>query len=223
MDLALSLSFRRSLVIVIALNLAYFCVQILVALAIGSVSLFADSTDYLEDAAINILILIGLNWPQRRRALLGKVMAGIILLPSLAALWMAWRKFNDPVEPEPLILTLAGFGALAVNLACAFLLGRYRSHSGSLTKAAFLSARNDALASLMIIIGGGLTALTRSAWPALVIGLVICCLAIFLTHGANAAPFAPMPADCRGCWPRIMAIRKPTRLNKSKRRSSVHA
>jgi Co/Zn/Cd efflux system component len=86
---------------------------------------------------------------------------------------MAWRKFHDPVEPEPLLLTLAGIGALIVNLSCAFLLARYRSHAGSLTKAAFLSARNDALASLLIIFGGGLTALMHSAWPDLAIGLLI--------------------------------------------------
>ena len=182
MDLVLSVSFRRILVIVIALNVAYFCVQILVAFAIESVSLFADLTDYLEDAAINLLILAGVNWPQRRRALLGKVMAGIILLPSLAALWMAWHKFYDPVEPAPLILTLAGFGALGVNLVCAFLLARFRNHGGSLTKAAFLSARNDTLAALMIIIGGGLTALTRSAWPDLVIGLLIAALNAGAAH-----------------------------------------
>jgi Co/Zn/Cd efflux system component len=182
MDLSTALSFRRSLIAVIALNLAYFCVQIGIALAIGSVSLFADSTDYLEDAAINLLILAGVKWPARRRATLGKIMAGIILLPSLAALWMAWRKFEDPVEPEPLILTLAGIGALAVNLVCAFLLARYRRHRGSLTKAAFLSARNDAFASLLIIIGGGLTALTRSAWPDLAIGLLIAALNAGAAH-----------------------------------------
>jgi Co/Zn/Cd efflux system component len=182
MDHAMSLSFRRTLIVVVALNLAYFCVQIVAALTIESVSLFADSTDYLEDAAINLLILAGLNWPPRRRALLGKVMAGIILLPSLAALWMAWRKFQDQVEPEPLILTLAGLGALAVNLACAFLLARFRRHSGSLTKAAFLSARNDTIASAMIIAGGGLTAWTHSAWPDLAIGLLITALNAGAAH-----------------------------------------
>jgi Co/Zn/Cd efflux system component len=182
MDLSTPLKFRRTLIIVVALNLAYFCVQILTALAIGSVSLFADSADYLEDAAINLLILAGLNWPPQRRAMLGKVMAGIILLPSLAALWMAWRKLQDPVEPAPLILTLAGGGALAINLVCAFLLARFRSHGGSLTKAAFLSARNDALASLMIIAGGGMTALTRSAWPDLAIGLLIAALNAGAAH-----------------------------------------
>ncbi len=182
MDHAVSLSFRRTLIGVVALNLGYFCVQIVAALVIGSVSLFADSTDYLEDAAINGLILGGVNWPPRRRALLGKVMAGIILLPPLAALWMAWRKFEDPAEPEPLILTLAGLGALAVNLACAFLLARFRRHSGSLTKAAFLSARNDTIASATIIIGGALTAWTRSAWPDLGIGLLITALNAGAAH-----------------------------------------
>ena len=48
--------------------------------------------------------------------------------------------------------------ALAVNLLCAFMLARYRDHAGSLTRAAFLSARNDALANIAIIGAGLLTA-----------------------------------------------------------------
>jgi Co/Zn/Cd efflux system component len=182
MDLAVRVHFRRAVIAVIALNLVYVCIQTWIALAIGSVSLFADSTDYLEDAAINILVLVGMDWPQRQRALLGKAMAAIILIPSLATLIMAWHKFSDPIAPEPLILTLAGAGALAVNLTCAFLLAPFRGHSGSLTKAAFLSARNDALANIAIMIGGGLTALTHSAWPDLVIGLLILALNAGAAH-----------------------------------------
>jgi Co/Zn/Cd efflux system component len=182
MDLPAPFDFRRAIVTVIALNLVYFCIQTWLAVLIGSVSLFADSTDYLEDAAINVLILVGIAWPPQRRALLGKLMAAIIVLPSLAALWMAWHKFNDFAEPQPLVLTLAGIGALAINLACAFLLASFRNQGGSLTKAAFLSARNDALANVAIIIGGGLTALTRSAWPDLVIGLIIAALNAGAAH-----------------------------------------
>ncbi len=100
---------RRTLMLVVALNLAFVSVEFAVALKIESVSLFADATDFLEDASISMLVLLGLKWPPERRALLGKVLAGIILLPSLAALWMAWRKFNDNVEPEPFLLSLTGF------------------------------------------------------------------------------------------------------------------
>ena len=64
-----------------------------------------------------------------------------------------------------------------MNFACAFLLGRFRHHSGSLTRAAFLSARNDVLANVAIITAAGLlTAATLSVWPDLIVGLGIAAL-----------------------------------------------
>jgi len=137
---------RRVVRLVALLNLSYFGVEFAVALAIGSVSLFADSIDFLEDASVNLLIFVALGWSAVRRAQTGMALAGILLVPGLATLWTAWEKFNIPVPPEPVPLMLAGAGALAVNLICALLLARYRASSGSLTRAAILSARNDALA-----------------------------------------------------------------------------
>ena len=165
---------RRVVVTVASLNLAYFGVEFAVALAIGSVSLFADSVDFLEDASINLLILAALAWTARSRAKVGMALAAILLAPGIATLWTAWDKFNVPVAPDPMPLTLVGLGALAVNLTCAFMLARYRHHGGSLTKAAFLSARNDALANVAIVAAGLVTALIwRAAWPDLIVGLAI--------------------------------------------------
>ena len=147
------------------------------ARAIGSVSLFADSIDFLEDASINFLIFAALGWTALRRARVGMVLAGIIMVPGLATLWMAWSKFSAPLVPDPVSLSLTGAGALAVNLACALMLARYRSHQGSLTRAAFLSARNDAFANIAIIGAGMVTAFFwRSAWPDLIVGLGIAAL-----------------------------------------------
>jgi Co/Zn/Cd efflux system component len=70
-------------------------------------------------------------------------------------------------------LSLTGTGALIVNLTCALILTRFRSHAGSLTRAAFLSARNDAVANIAIVATGFLTALTNSIWPDVVIGFGI--------------------------------------------------
>ena len=164
---------RRIVRLAAILNIAYFGVEFAVALAISSVSLFADSIDFLEDTSVNFLILLALNWSARKRARMGMVLAGILLVPGVATLWTAWRKLTVPVPPSPLPLSLAGAGALAVNLACAIMLARYRQHSGSLTRAAFLSARNDVLANVAIIAAGLATAFTRSAWPDLVVGLGI--------------------------------------------------
>jgi len=168
------LGLRRVVLLVAMLNLAYFGVEFAVAKAIGSVALFADSVDFLEDASVNLLILAAIGWRARSRARLGMALAAILLVPGLATLWTAWSKFGAPVAPDPTSLSLTALGALVVNLTCAFMLARYRRHSGSLSKAAFLSARNDALANIAIIAAGLLTAfIWRSAWPDLMVGLAI--------------------------------------------------
>jgi Co/Zn/Cd efflux system component len=164
---------RQAVIIVALLNLGYFGIEFAVALAIGSVSLFADSIDFLEDASINLLIAVALGWSAANRARLGMALAGILLVPGTATLWTAWDKFLAPLPPAPVPLSLAGTGALAVNLTCAFILARFRSHSGSLTRAAFLSAPNDALANVAIIAAGLVTAYTASGWPDLIVGLAI--------------------------------------------------
>ena len=169
----MNVKLRRVVIVVAVLNLAFFGVEFAVARAIGSVSLFADSVDFLEDASVNFLIAIALGWSAANRARLGMALAGILLIPGLATLWTAWEKFMAPFPPAPLPLTLTGAGALAVNLSCALLLMRFRTHSGSLTRAAFLSARNDAVANVAIIIAGLVTAYTLSGWPDLIVGLGI--------------------------------------------------
>jgi len=162
---------RRTVILVAALNLAYFGVEFAVGLAIGSVSLFADSLDFLEDASVNLLIAVALGWGARSRARLGIVLALILLAPAIAGLWTAWQKLMTLAPPAALPLTLTGLGALAVNLSCALMLARFRNHSGSLTRAAFLSARNDVIANIAIIAAGAVTAyLWRSAWPDLIVG-----------------------------------------------------
>lgn len=167
---------QRAVLIVALLNIGYFGIEFAVALSIGSVSLFADSIDFFEDASVNFLIVIALGWPAIWRARIGMALAAILLVPAIATLWTAWAKFGTPVPPEPLALSLTGAGALAVNLTCALILVRHRHHSGSLTKAAFLSARNDALANVAIIVAGLVTIYTLSAWPDLIVGLGIAVL-----------------------------------------------
>ena len=164
---------RRAVLIVACFNLGYFFVEFTAAISIGSVSLFADSIDFLEDASVNLLILLALGWSLRARARMGMTLAAILLVPALAALWTVWEKIAAPSPPEPITLSVIGAGALAVNLTCALILVRFRKRSGSLTKAAFLSARNDAYANIAIIAAGVATAYTRSVWPDIGVGLGI--------------------------------------------------
>jgi len=170
------MSFRRIVLVVALLNLGYFGVEFVVALAIGSVSLFADSVDFLEDASINILIFVAAAWSAARRSRVGSVLAFIILVPGVATVWTAIVKMLNPTTPEPLPLSIAAFGALAVNLTCAFLLVRHRNQHGSMAKAAWLSARNDALANVAIILAAVVSIWLVTGWIDIVVGLGIALL-----------------------------------------------
>jgi Co/Zn/Cd efflux system component len=176
------LGLRQTVLIVAALNLGYFGVEFLAALKAGSVSLLADSADFLEDAAVNILIFFALAWTATRRALVGKVLAAFLLIPALAFLWMLGVKLMHPTPPTAEALTLIGLGALAVNLTAAFLLARHRKAEGSLTRAAFLSARNDAYANIGIIAAGLVIATYPSIWPDIVVGLIIAAMNLDAAH-----------------------------------------
>jgi len=168
---------RRASLVVAALNLAYCFVEMGVALAIGSVSLLADSADFLEDTAINLLIVIALGWSLGAQAIAGRVMAGIILVPAAVAAWQVVVKASDPTPPDVPLLVITAAGAALVNLVSALVLARVRRMSGSLSKAAFLSARNDVIVNLLIIAMALVTAWTASGWPDIVLGAVIVLLA----------------------------------------------
>ncbi|PFG41951.1 Co/Zn/Cd efflux system component [Isoptericola jiangsuensis] len=169
---------RRTVAVVAALNFAYFFVEVGVALAAGSVSLLADSVDFLEDTAVNVLIFVALGWPLRRRAVMGKAMSVIILVPALFAGWEVAGRFADPTAPAVVPVVVASVGAVLVNGTAAWLLARVRHGGGSLSRAAFLSARNDVLVNVAVIVMALVTAWTGSGWPDLVLGCGIVLLAL---------------------------------------------
>ncbi len=173
---------RRVVLVVAGLNFAYFFVELAVALAAGSVALLADSVDFLEDTSVNLLIFLALGWPLARRALMGKLMALVILGPAAVAGVQAVQRFADPIPPQVTPLVLASLGAIVVNGTSALLLASLRHHGGSLSRAAFLSARNDVLVNVSIIAMGLLTAGTGSGWPDLILGCFIILLALHAAY-----------------------------------------
>lgn len=168
--------FRGAVLAIALLNLAFFGVEFAVSLSIRSVSLVADSADFLEDAAINLLIFFATAWTLRQRARVGTALAFFFLLPAVAAVWMVVVKVLDPARPQPLALSLTALAALAVNLTASALLMRHRNRHGSLARAAWLSARNDAIANLAIIAAALLSLVVVTGWFDIVVGVGIAVL-----------------------------------------------
>lgn len=164
---------RRAVLIVALLNFGYFFVEFAAAIAIGSASLFADSADFLEDTAINMLVFFAVAWPAARRRKAGSVLAALILIPAVAAIVTVVLKIMNPEPPSPEGLTGVAVGALVVNLVCAVILLRLRNEGSSLATGAWLAARNDALANVLIIVAGLLTFVWATAWFDIIVGAII--------------------------------------------------
>ncbi len=167
---------RRAIVWVAALNGAYFIIEFFVGITIRSVGLIADSIDFLEDASINLIVLVGLGLAATARARLGSLLAIIIGVPGVVAFVAAVDKILNPAVPSVSGMTVTAFGALAVNLTAAIILSRVKNDSRSLVAAAWLSARNDVVANIAIIGAALATAVIPSAYWDVAVGLGIAVL-----------------------------------------------
>ena len=164
---------KKAISCVILLNLSYFMIEFYSAYRIGSASLFADSIDFLEDTAINVLILFSVSWSLKNRLRLSMFLALLILIPGLTALWAIGQQFINKSYPDSFDLSLVGFGALIINLFCIKILLRFQNNQESLYRIAFLSAKTDILSNLAIIAAGIFLYFFPSIWPDILVALCI--------------------------------------------------
>ena len=158
---------------VAALNLSYFGIEFYFAHRYNSVALFSDSLDFLEDASVNLLIFLAFSLAVIWRKRLSYLFAFLLLLPAIGFIWNAVSKLSEPIAPEGTGMSVVGFGALVVNLYCAIILNKFKEIKGGLAKAAYFSARNDAVSNILIIVAGLLTLVWISPVPDLIVGAVI--------------------------------------------------
>tara|TARA_A200000113_G_scaffold63639_1_gene54714 strand:+ start:695 stop:1291 length:597 start_codon:yes stop_codon:yes gene_type:complete len=169
----LFLDIKKAIFCVVFLNLSYFMIEFYSAYQIGSASLFADSIDFLEDTAINALILFSVSWSLKNRLRLSMILALLILIPGLTALWTVGQQFINKSYPDSFDLSLVGFGALIINLFCIKILLRFQNNQESLYRIAFLSAKTDILSNLAIITAGIFLYFFPSIWPDILVALCI--------------------------------------------------
>ncbi len=155
------------------LNLSYFAIEFYFAQRFNSVALFSDSLDFLEDASVNILIFLSFSLAVIWRARLSYIFAFLLLLPGCSFLYNGLQQIANPITPSGDGMSIVGLGALCVNIYCAIILNKFKEIKGGLAKAAYFSARNDAIANVLIIIAGIVTLFWLSAIPDLIVGSMI--------------------------------------------------
>jgi Co/Zn/Cd efflux system component len=168
-------SYKRVLWTVIAINAAMFFVEMSAGKLAGSQALQADALDFLGDALTYGLSLavIGMSIKVRSTAALLK---GVSLLAM--GLWVFGSTAYQVLilgVPSAEIMGSIGLLALAANLASVFLLMRYKDGDANV-RSVWLCSRNDAIGNVAVMIASAAVWLTASAWPDLIVALLMACL-----------------------------------------------
>lgn len=172
--------YRKALWFVASMNLGFGIAEMIGGFIANSQALKADALDFLGDGSITFVALLALAWTASARARVafaqGMFLAGL----GLWVIGMAiWRALNA-VPPEAELMGGLGIIALAINASAALILARFRQGDANL-RAVWLFSRNDALASMAVIVAALLVAWTDRAWPDLI---VAGCIAALFIHSS---------------------------------------
>jgi Co/Zn/Cd efflux system component len=169
---------RRVLGVVLAINLIMFAVEIGAGWHAQSLALQADALDFLGDSvnyAVALFVLgRSLAWRAGTALAKGAVMFGFGVFLAGASVTLALTGS----APEAAVMGVVGGLALAANVICALLLFGFRGGDANL-RAVWLCSRNDAIGNLAVLAAAAGVFASGTAWPDLLVGLVMAALAIW--------------------------------------------
>jgi Co/Zn/Cd efflux system component len=168
---------RRVLWIALVLNAAMFALELGASWQSASVALLADSIDFFGDAANYALSLLVLSMAASTRSKAALVKAACMGAFGLLVLGRAAVQWHDGVAPEPAVMGVVGFAALAVNGGVAVLLYRFRTGDANM-RSAWICSRNDAVGNLAVLLAAAGVFGTGSAWPDLLVAAAMAGLAL---------------------------------------------
>jgi Co/Zn/Cd efflux system component len=169
--------YRRILWVALAINLTMFGVEVAAGLGAQSVSLLADSLDFLGDAAnygVSLFVLgMALRWRARASLIKGATMAAF----GLWVIFVTGRHAIAGTVPDAPVMGVVGVVALAANATVAALLYRFRKGDSNMASV-WICSRNDAIGNLAVLAAALGVFGAGAGWPDLVVGAVMAALAL---------------------------------------------
>ena len=170
-------TYRRVLWIALVVNGAMFAAEVVAGLLAGSVSLLADSVDFLGDAGNYGLSLFVLGMALRARAAASLVKAACM---GLFGVWVAGTAIAHALNgavPEATIMGWVGFAALAANILVTVLLFRFRTGESNM-RSVWLCSRNDAIGNVAVMLAAAGVFATGTGWPDIAVAALMAGLAL---------------------------------------------
>lgn len=164
---------RRVLWIVLAINFAFFLIEITTGIISGSMGLVADSLDMLADALVYgmSLMVVGAVVSRKKRVAL---YSGILqmLLAVLGLSEVVRRFFGLDIMPDFQAMIGISLLALTANSVCLWLLQRTRSKDAHM-RASMIFSANDVIINMGVIVAGLLVWWFDSNLPDLIVGIIV--------------------------------------------------
>lgn len=170
-----SSAYRNALWIVIILNTGYGLIEMMGGFLSGSQALKSDALDFLGDGLTTLLGVIAIGWGLKWRARSALIQGVVIGLIGISVLVNTVIRVADGYVPEAQLMGMFGIIALIVNVASTAVLLPHRTGDSNV-KAVWMFSRNDAIGNVAVIIAAGLVGWLGTAWPDIVVALVIASL-----------------------------------------------
>lgn len=165
-------SYRRALWAVVLINVGYGLVEIVAGFVARSQALKADALDFVGDGLISFLGLLAIGWSLAWRAKAALIQGYFLAALGLGVLLNTGYRVLVLNQPEAELMGAFGIVALVANVAAALILIPHRKGDANV-RAVWLFSRNDALGNLAVVVAAGLVFWTKTAWPDLVVAVII--------------------------------------------------
>lgn len=165
-------SWKRLLWIALILNFAMFFVEIFASYTSGSMSLRADSLDFLGDSFNYGISLYVAGKSLKSRASVSALKSLTMIGFGIFVLVSTIQKIGFGVAPEAPAMGVIGALAFAVNLSVALMLVRHKDGDSN-KQSVWLCTRNDAIGNVLVLIGALFVHLLQSGWPDWIVGLAL--------------------------------------------------
>lgn len=164
---------------VLAINFAFFIIEVTTGLLSKSMGLIADSLDMLADSFVYGISLFAVGGTLVRKKRIAKIAGYFQVTLALIGFIEVLRRFFGTEElPDFTTMIVISVFALFANGICLYLLQQSKSKEEAHMKATMIFTSNDVIINLGVIVAGLLVHWLDSNKPDLIIGTIVFILVV---------------------------------------------
>lgn len=170
---------KKLLWIVLAINFAFFVIEMTTGLISKSMGLVADSLDMLADSFVYGISLFAVGGTLTKKKRIAKIAGYFQITLAIIGFSEVLRRFFGAEElPDFWTMIIVSILALIANGICLYILQKSKSKEEAHMKASMIFTSNDIIINLGVISAGLLVNWLSSNTPDLIIGTVVFVLVI---------------------------------------------